>query len=290
MHPSKFLSLRGLTDNLNDKRLRQVIHPQAWSPVHLRALKITLVEGVTGTRFTDGAPDAILEKLELLELIEGILGVEKPYGPVNNGRTAIIEIIVALGSRLEISGANGHAEKFVWVVVKYLTDHVLLNSRECTIMNYDRYDAKVNLWLKFKNLRRFFNPNIVIYPNNRTSILTFVTPSLLHGNPNCQVVGYLLAIALKGFRIHRERTKERPYLVRLDNDSCAYFARTLVTRKYLDTLQNGTIAEDEEGFEVEISKVYDLKDTYQRAAFVASLTCVYAKILKYEKLLRHSHN
>ncbi|RPA98490.1 hypothetical protein L873DRAFT_1029213 [Choiromyces venosus 120613-1] len=95
---------------------------------------------------------------------------------------------------------------------------------------------------------------------------------------------------MKGFRIHPERTKERPYLVRLTSDSRVYFARTLVTRKYLEILENGTIAADEEGFEVEISKVYDLKDTYQRAAFVAALTCVYAKILKHEKLLHHSYD
>ncbi|RPA98491.1 hypothetical protein L873DRAFT_1790284 [Choiromyces venosus 120613-1] len=120
MHQSKVLSLPNLIDHLNDKKLRQVIHPQVWSPVYLRALKITLVEGVIGTRFIDGAPDALLEESELIELLEGILGVERPYGRVNDRRT-LINIIIALGSKLETCGAGGQAEKFVWYVIKYDT-------------------------------------------------------------------------------------------------------------------------------------------------------------------------
>ncbi|RPA98493.1 hypothetical protein L873DRAFT_1844198 [Choiromyces venosus 120613-1] len=247
MHQSKVLSLR---NHLDGQKLRQVIHPQAWSLVYLRALKITLVKGVIGRSFIDGAPDAILEESELIELLEGILGVEKPYGNVDNRRTALIDFIVALGVNLETCGPRRHAEKFVGAPLRASLDV-----------------TPIHLWL------RFFNPSIAV-----------CTPSRLRGNPNYQVVGYLLAIAHKYFRIRPERAKERQYLVRLDSDSRAYFARTLVTWKYLDTLENGNIAEDEEGFEMEISEVYDLKDTYQRAAFVAALTCVYAKILKYENL------
>ncbi|RPA98495.1 hypothetical protein L873DRAFT_1740171 [Choiromyces venosus 120613-1] len=285
------VTLGNLTDHLKGKDLHQVIHPQVWSPVYLRALKISLVEKVNITGFIDGAPDAILEEFELIELIEGILGVEKPYGEVDNRRTAQIDFIVSLGVNLETCSDGRHAEKFVGFVLKYLADYVILNSHHYRIENFAKCDAPINLWLRFKNIRRFFNPTIAISSvGNKAPILTVVTPSRLNGNPNCQLVGYLLAIAQKGFRARPQRFKERPYLVRLAANSRAWFARTLVTKKYLDTLEEGTIAEDEEGFDVEISEVYDLKDSHQRAAFVACLTCVYAKILKYEKLLHPSYD
>ncbi|RPA98492.1 hypothetical protein L873DRAFT_1740165 [Choiromyces venosus 120613-1] len=284
------VTLGNLTDHLQGQDLHQVLHPQVWSPVFLRALKIRLIEKVTGAWFLYGAPDSILEKPELIELTEGIRGVKKPYGDVDNHRTSQIDFIVALGVILETCTEARHAEHFVAFVIKYLTDYVLLSSHKCIIDNYHGWDTPVNLWLRFKGLRRFFNPAIAVScSSNRAPVLTVVTPSALHGNPNCQIVGYLLAIAQKGFRIRRQRFEERPYLVRLAAGSRAWFAKIAVSRKYLDTLENGTIAEDEEGFGVEITDVYDLKDADQRAAFVTALTCVYAKSLKYENLLHRSY-
>jgi len=118
-----------------------------------------------------------------------------------------------------------------------------------------------------------FYPRIVVATPDGAQLITVVAPSH-KGNPNCQLVGFLLGVAQKHFG-------ERPSsficalnLIRLTDGFVVYFSKAWVTRAYLAGLENG-MASGVDGLRVHISDAFDLSVVTERIRFVDTLTDVY---------------
>ena len=150
---------------------------------------------------------------------------------------------------------------------------------------HDRWEHNGNnLSLSYRGHSCEFNPSIAV-ARAGAPIFTVVTPSRRHGNPNCQLVGYLLAVAQKYFRCHPKRTVCEPCLIRMTDsltDVSVYFARARVTREYLTNVEEEMVNEMERGFEVFISSAFDLGVVAERVRFVRSLASAYARVHEYE--------
>jgi len=136
-----------------------------------------------------------------------------------------------------------------------------------------------------------FDPSIAVTYAG-APLFTVVTPSRPHGNPNCQLVGYLLAVAQQGFREKPWSSVCEPCLVRIadsSTDASVCFAWARVTRAYLTNVENGMVDEMERGFEVFISSEFDLSVATERVRFVRSLTSAYARAHDYEDLEWRMH-
>jgi len=141
--------------------------------------------------------------------------------------------------------------------------------------------------LSYDGHSRILYPKIaVIYAG--APLLTVVSPSRRHGNPNCQLVAYLLAVAQKYFENRPFLSVCEPCLVRLadgpTNHSAVYFARARVTREYLANVENGMANEMEDGLKVFVSDAFDLSTAADRVRYVGSLTSVYKRACDYEDL------
>ncbi|KAG0633058.1 hypothetical protein HOY80DRAFT_1013188 [Tuber brumale] len=288
--PAKKPSLLNLTGHLNGHELRMALCPAAWAPVYLDALRVTLVEKAELFYFASPSPSVLLNgDFTPTELIDGLLHDEL-FSWSADARSLLLQLITVAAAELW-SVSHGTPELFIELVLKYLTVYTFTFASETTtVESLYEYNPQNNLSLHFNGQVSFFNPSIAVYTSDRAPILTVVTPSRQHGNPNCQVVGYLLAVAQKYFSLRVECAVYRPLLIRLASGSLVYFVTAIVTREYIDSVENGMVGEKEGGFPVWISDVFDLKFITERARFVHALTGIYKVLLDREVMGHLPHH
>ena len=103
-------------------------------------------------------------------------------------------------------------------------------------------------------------------------LITVVAPLREKGNPNCQLVGFLLGVAQKHFRESPSSFIHEANLIRLTDGFIVYFAKAWVTRAQLSNIENGM---ETGGLRVHISDAFDLRVITERIRFVDTLTDVY---------------
>lgn len=131
-------SLRSLTEHLGRNELREVLHPFCWVPLYLLVLGITIVE--TTQLFT---PFIFFEHHAYQDLIEGLLHHEGLLHPEGLGglmdpRIREIRFIARISFRSWVDDPRENVERFIDLVLGYLTDFVLQGTTKPIIRSYRR--------------------------------------------------------------------------------------------------------------------------------------------------------
>ncbi|PUU83836.1 hypothetical protein B9Z19DRAFT_1071753 [Tuber borchii] len=125
-------SLRSLIGYIDGNELRELLHPFSWVPLYLVSLGITIVE--TAQLFT---PFIFFENPVYQDLIEGILHPEG-LGDWADARIRSIRFIARISFRSWVDDPRENVEKFIDLVLGYLTKYVLQGTAETIIRSYRR--------------------------------------------------------------------------------------------------------------------------------------------------------
>ncbi|CAZ82554.1 unnamed protein product [Tuber melanosporum] len=282
--PEKEVSLHNLTGNLSIDELRRALHPAVWDPVYLGALRVTVVEKTQLLHFAAPSPSLLINgNFTPTDLVEGLL-FDGLFYWAKDARTRMLESIATTAAKLWRANPDD-LESFIELVLKYLTEYTF-TSETTTVKRFGGYEPPSDLSLYFNGQIFFFDPSIAVCTSDKAPIITVVTPSRGHGDPNFQLVGYLLAVAQKHFILNPERVVYRPLLIYLAAGSLAHFVTATVTRQCLGSAENGIVDDEKGGFLVRISDVFNLKFVAERVKFVCALTSIY-EVLLYREVLAH---
>lgn len=128
--------------------------------------------------------------------------------------------------------------------------------------------------VSYNGTRSTFYPRIAVATSDGAQLITVVAPLREKGNPNCQLVGFLLGVAQKHFRESPSSFICALTLIRLTEGFVVYFAKAWVTRRFLESIESG-MADGVDGLRVHISDAFDLSVVTERIRFVDTLTDLY---------------